>query len=172
VELPLIYSATPRRRAVALEALQRVGLGDRVRHHPNQMSGGQRQRVAIARALVQRPAILLADEPTGNLDSRTSEEILDLFETLYREGQTIVMVTHEPDVAARCRRMVRLKDGQVEADEPVARSEPPAVPTATPALGSGGRHPGGSSVAAEEVLDATVENIAGDARAIGDGQTG
>jgi energy-coupling factor transporter ATP-binding protein EcfA2 len=114
----------------------------------------------------------LADEPTGNLDSRTSEEILDLFETLYREGQTIVMVTHEPDVAARCRRMVRLKDGQVEADEPVARSEPPAVPTATPALGSGGRHPGGSSVAAEEVLDATVENIAGDARAIGDGQTG
>ncbi len=119
VELPLIYSGTPRRRARAMEALRRVGLHDRVKHRPNQMSGGQRQRVAIARALVQRPAILLADEPTGNLDSRTSEEILDLFDTLHEEGQTIVVVTHEPDIAQRCRRIVRLKDGEVEADEKV-----------------------------------------------------
>ncbi len=123
VELPLIYSGTPHRRARAMEALQRVGLQDRVKHRPNQMSGGQRQRVAIARALVQRPAILLADEPTGNLDSRTSDEILDLFDTLHAEGQTIVVVTHEPDIAQRCRRIVRLRDGQVEADERVESRE-------------------------------------------------
>jgi putative ABC transport system ATP-binding protein len=123
VELPLIYSGTPRRRQLAIEALERVGLADRMKHRPNQMSGGQRQRVAIARALVQRPAILLADEPTGNLDSRTSEEILDLFENLYREGQTIVIVTHEADIAARCRRIVRLRDGQIESDEAVHKEE-------------------------------------------------
>ncbi len=121
VELPLIYSGATPRRALAIEALRRVGLEDRMKHRPNQMSGGQRQRVAIARALVQRPAILLADEPTGNLDSRTSEEILDLFDVLHGEGQTIVVVTHEPDIAQRCRRIVRLKDGQVEADELVAQ---------------------------------------------------
>lgn len=118
VELPLIYSGTPRRRALAVEALRRVGLENRMTHRPNQMSGGQRQRVAIARALVQRPAILLADEPTGNLDSRTSEEILDLFDQLHQEGQTIVVVTHEADIAQRCRRVVRLRDGQVESDRP------------------------------------------------------
>jgi putative ABC transport system ATP-binding protein len=116
VELPLIYSGTRHRRAKALEALERVGLRDRIKHRPSQMSGGQRQRVAVARALVQRPAILLADEPTGNLDSRTGEEILELFETLHREGQTILVVTHEPDIAQRCRRVVRLHDGQVESD--------------------------------------------------------
>jgi len=135
VELPLIYSGTKQRRQMAVEALRRVGLEDRMKHRPNQMSGGQRQRVAIARALVQRPAILLADEPTGNLDSRTSEEILDLFENLYREGQTIVIVTHEPDIAQRCRRIVRLRDGQVESDDVIRheeRSKPkqPRVPDA------------------------------------------
>jgi putative ABC transport system ATP-binding protein len=127
VELPLIYSGTRHRRQLAVEALRRVGLEDRMKHRPNQMSGGQRQRVAIARALVQRPAILLADEPTGNLDSRTSEEILDLFENLYREGQTIVIVTHEPDIAQRCRRIVRLRDGQVESDEVLRKDVPPVV---------------------------------------------
>ena len=120
VELPLIYSGSRRRRARAVEALQRVGLADRLRHRTNQLSDGQRQRVAIARALVQQPAILLADEPTGNLDSQTSDEIMELFEVLYREGQTIVIVTHEPDIAQRCRRIVRLRDGRVESDEMMA----------------------------------------------------
>ncbi|WP_368411362.1 ABC transporter ATP-binding protein [Paludisphaera mucosa] len=119
VELPMIYSgaSASQRKRRAVEALERVGLGDRMGHRPNQMSGGQRQRVAIARAIVQRPALLLADEPTGNLDTQTGEEILDLFADLHREGQTIVVVTHEPDVAARCRRIVRIRDGRVESDE-------------------------------------------------------
>ncbi len=116
VELPLTYSGVPNRRERAAEALERVGLADRMGHRPNQMSGGQRQRVAIARALVQGPTLLLADEPTGNLDSQTGEEILNLFAELHVQGQTIVVVTHEPDVAARCRRTVRLRNGQVEFD--------------------------------------------------------
>jgi putative ABC transport system ATP-binding protein len=118
VELPLVYAGlgSKERRKLALEALTRVGLGDRVQHRPNELSGGQRQRVAIARALVNRPSILLADEPTGNLDSATSEEIMGLFEALYREGQTILLVTHEPDIAAHARRQVHLLDGRVERD--------------------------------------------------------
>ena len=118
VELPLVYAGlgSRERRAQALDALTRVGLAERVQHRPNELSGGQRQRVAIARALVNQPSILLADEPTGNLDSATSEEIMALFEALYRGGQTIVLVTHEPDIAAHARRQVHLLDGRVERD--------------------------------------------------------
>ena len=120
VELPLLYSGSGwwNRSARAKKALETVGLGDRIKHRPNQLSGGQKQRVAIARALVNNPAILLADEPTGNLDSRTSEEILALFDELHRTGQTIMMVTHEPDVARHARRIVRMKDGKVVSDLP------------------------------------------------------
>ncbi|HET6579840.1 MAG TPA: ABC transporter ATP-binding protein [Gemmatimonadales bacterium] len=118
VELPLVYAGLGGRdrRTQAMDALTRVGLADRVQHRPNELSGGQRQRVAIARALVNQPSILLADEPTGNLDSATSEEIMTLFEALYREGQTIVLVTHEPDIAAHARRQIHLLDGRVERD--------------------------------------------------------
>jgi putative ABC transport system ATP-binding protein len=118
VELPLVYAGqgTRERRQSATEALTRVGLGDRMMHRPNELSGGQRQRVAIARALVNRPSILLADEPTGNLDSTTSEEIMGLFDGLHRDGQTILLVTHETDIAAHAFRQVHLKDGRVERD--------------------------------------------------------
>ncbi len=120
VELPMVYAGVPakQRHVAAQDALTRVGLGDRMHHRPNEMSGGQRQRVAIARALVNGPSILLADEPTGNLDSATSAEILELFERLYSEGQTIILVTHEHDIAAHARRQVHLKDGVVERDHP------------------------------------------------------
>jgi len=119
VELPLVYagvSAADRKRR-AIEALERVQLADRMHHRPNELSGGQRQRVAIARALVNRPAILLADEPTGNLDSKTSEEIMRVFEELASGGQTVIMVTHEPDIAAHARRVVVLRDGRIASDQ-------------------------------------------------------
>ncbi|MCA2992019.1 ABC transporter ATP-binding protein [Gemmatimonas sp.] len=119
VELPLVYAgiSADERKKRASEALQRVQLGERMHHRPNELSGGQRQRVAIARALVNRPSILLADEPTGNLDSTTSEEIMKVFEELAQQGQTVVMVTHEPDIAAHARRVVVLRDGVIASDE-------------------------------------------------------
>jgi putative ABC transport system ATP-binding protein len=119
VELPLIYARMPsgERRQMAREALEKVGLGDRVKHQPNELSGGQRQRVAVARALVNRPSILLADEPTGNLDSRTSNEIMALFDELNEAGNTIVLVTHEEDIADHASRTVRLLDGRVVTDD-------------------------------------------------------
>jgi putative ABC transport system ATP-binding protein len=119
VELPLIYAGmrAGERHERAQAALASVELGDRVLHKPNELSGGQRQRVAIARALVNHPSILLADEPTGALDTKTSYEIMELFERLYEEGNTIIMVTHEPDIAARAHRMITIRDGKIETDE-------------------------------------------------------
>ena len=119
VELPLIYAglSARKRRAQATHALERVGLGDRMDHKPNELSGGQRQRVAIARALVNEPSILLADEPTGNLDSTTSMEIMGVFAELHRQGQTVVMVTHEQDIAAHAARIITLRDGLVATDQ-------------------------------------------------------
>ncbi len=154
VELPLVYArgGWRGRRQRALAALDRVGLGNRVDHRPNQLSGGQRQRVAIARAIRNKPSILLADEPTGNLDSQTTTEILALFRQLHAEGQTIVIVTHEDEVAAHCQRVVRLRDGRVLSDLAIeqdvagrhlesvraavaATATPTAIPTAIPTDG-------------------------------------
>jgi len=121
VELPLIYAKDGwhSRRKRAIESLEHVGLGERVKHRPNQLSGGEKQRVAIARALVCKPSILLADEPTGNLDTRTSDGIMKLFDALYAEGQTIIMVTHEENIAAHAKRVIRMRDGKITSDLPI-----------------------------------------------------
>jgi putative ABC transport system ATP-binding protein len=118
VALPLVYAGVSKneREERAFKALSDVGLGDRVKHRPNELSGGQRQRVAVARALVNNPAIILADEPTGNLDSKTSEEIMVLFEEIHRKGNTIIVVTHEEDIARHAHRIIRLRDGLIESD--------------------------------------------------------
>ena len=119
VELPMVYSGARGREARAKQSLVRVGLGDRMDHTPNQLSGGQQQRVAIARALVNDPVILMADEPTGALDTKTGEEIMALFQDLHREGKTLVVVTHEEEVARHCQRIVRFKDGEIVSDQAV-----------------------------------------------------
>lgn len=118
VALPLVYSGMSKKKRMqrAADVLDSVGLGDRIDHKPNELSGGQRQRVAIARALVNNPSIILADEPTGNLDTKTSVEIMEIFEKLHASGNTIIVVTHEPDIAQHCHRIVRLRDGLVESD--------------------------------------------------------
>jgi putative ABC transport system ATP-binding protein len=119
VELPLVYAGIPREERIekAQKALEMVDLGDRVSHKPNELSGGQRQRVAVARALVMNPSILLADEPTGNLDTATGQEIMKLFETLHQAGHTIILVTHERDIADHAHRTIHIRDGQIESDE-------------------------------------------------------
>jgi len=121
VELPLIYAGIParERKKIALQALEDVGLGDRVSHRPNEISGGQKQRVAIARALVNHPSIILADEPTGNLDSKTGLDIMDIIQKLHKAGNTIILVTHEPEVAGYAKRIIHLKDGLIDKDEVV-----------------------------------------------------
>ncbi|HEX3583860.1 MAG TPA: ABC transporter ATP-binding protein [Thermoanaerobaculia bacterium] len=122
VELPMLYDRSGRKRdthALAAKALERVGLGDRLEHQPSELSGGQQQRVAIARALVTEPALILADEPTGNLDTRTSIEVMALFQELNEQGITIILVTHEPDVAVYAKRIVEVRDGRIRRDEPV-----------------------------------------------------
>ena len=117
VELPLLYAGERNREKKAQEVLDAVGIGDRASHRPNELSGGERQRVAIARALVNKPSLILADEPTGNLDSKTGEEILLLFDRIHAEGNTVVMVTHDPGVAARCQRIIRILDGGIAGDD-------------------------------------------------------
>ena len=130
VELPLIYAGASNRRERAVEALTTVGLGDRIHHRPNELSGGEQQRVAVARSLINHPSIILADEPTGNLDTKTGREIIALFQRLnIEQGITVVFVTHDPEIAEYTRRIIRLRDGALVADEPVARQQfAPGVP--------------------------------------------
>ncbi|RMH63394.1 MAG: ABC transporter ATP-binding protein [Calditrichaeota bacterium] len=126
-ELPLIYKGVPRaeRRRIAETTLRKVGLGDRMHHKPNELSGGQRQRVAIARALVNNPSLILADEPTGNLDTKTGAEIMELFDTLHKAGNTIILVTHEEEIARYSQRIIRLRDGNIVSDAAVTREAAP-----------------------------------------------
>ena len=137
VELPLVYAGVKHeeRRRRARKALELVGLGDRMKHRPNELSGGQRQRVAIARALVNRPSIVLADEPTGNLDTHTGEEIMAAFAQIWSKGNTVILVTHEPDVAAHANRIVRMRDGKIASDE--VNPHPTRVPLPAPAVAAG-----------------------------------
>jgi len=150
VELPLVYAGIPseERRQIALKALDNVGLTDRIHHKPNELSGGQRQRVAVARALVNQPSILLADEPTGNLDSKTGSEIMGLFEQLFRQGNTLILVTHEEEIARMARRIIRLRDGLVASDERIGDSKIPEQtaghPGTSPAAGPRSLTPGSS----------------------------
>ena len=138
VELPLVYAGMKHeeRRKRAKESLQLVGLGDRMTHKPNELSGGQRQRVAIARALVNRPSIILADEPTGNLDSKTGEEIMAAFEAIWLQGNTVILVTHEAEIAEHARRIVRMRDGKIESDQvnPSPRAPKSSGPSMVPPL--------------------------------------
>jgi putative ABC transport system ATP-binding protein len=131
VELPLIYGGigSMERKKLARAAIERVGLTDRIHHKPNELSGGQRQRVSIARALVTQPSILLADEPTGNLDTKTGDEIMMLFDILHKEGNTIILVTHEEDIALHAHRRIRLRDGKIEVDEPIKNRKVITRPT-------------------------------------------
>jgi len=135
VELPMIYAGRPKtfRRERAKQMLDLVGLGERTHHRPNELSGGQRQRVAIARALVNEPSLVLADEPTGNLDSKTGLEIMALLDEVHRQGNTVVLVTHEEDIAANAERIVRLRDGKIESDQATTRVRRPASPPPQPA---------------------------------------
>ena len=158
VELPLAYANVSHPRELAVAALESVGLGDRIHHKPTELSGGQQQRVAIARALVTSPRIIFADEPTGNLDSKASREIMEIFEQLHAEGITIVFVTHEPDVAAHAQRVLFVRDGLIESD----RQQAPVTVTAQRATGTGTAAAAGSTTVTAAVATAKAEATAVD----------
>jgi putative ABC transport system ATP-binding protein len=164
VELPLVYAGVPRqeRRRRAIEALTRVGLADRVDHRPGELSGGQQQRVSVARALVTEPDLLLADEPTGNLDSTATSEVLDLFDELRAQGRTIALITHEHDVALRAGRMVVIRDGMIASPEPVLAGGMPAPTAVSAATGSAATAPLPNSAVSAATVSATPSGAGGD----------